>query len=138
LSCFGQRERHHAADSRRKVRQKLRQGAFAALAALVWVLPLPLAYLIGVAVLGHWDRCNIGINASANSLTMLFFVLPLLLLGLYLAGGLAHATAARVLGHRRAWAPLAAAAAMGGTAALAGWLLAVGPTWSGYPTYCIS
>lgn len=119
------------------MRHKLRQGAFAALAALVWLLPLPLAYLIGVAVLGHWDRCNIGINASANSLTMLFFVLPLLLLGLYLAGGLAHAAAARRLGYRRAWAPLAAGAAMVGTATVAGWLLALGPTWSGYPTQCI-
>jgi hypothetical protein len=137
LSCVRQRERRHATDPRSKVRQRLRQGGFAALAALVWLLPLPLAYLVDVAVLGRWNRCNIGVNASANSLTVLFFVLPLLLLGLYLAGGLAHAAAARLLGSRRAWAPLAAAA-MGGTAALAGWLLAVGPTWSGYPTYCVS
>jgi hypothetical protein len=82
---------------------------------------------------------------------MLFFVLPLLLLGLYLAGGLAHAAAARLLGYRRAvgdlvdspsairaWASLAAGAAMVGTATVAGWLLALGPTWSGYPAHCIS
>jgi hypothetical protein len=118
------------------MRQNLRQGAFAALAALVWLLPLPLAYLVIVAVLGHWDRCDIGVNASANSLTMLFFVLPVLLLGLYLAGGLAHAIAARLVGRSGGWALLATVAAMGGAAALAGWLLAIEPTWSGYPTSC--
>ena len=89
-----------------------------------------------MAVLGHWDRCDIGVNGSANSLTMLFLVLPVLLLGLYLAGGLAHAIAARLVGRSEEWALLATVAAMGGTAALAGWLLAVGPTWAGYPTSC--
>jgi hypothetical protein len=83
----------------------------AALSALGWLLPFPLTDLVLSAAARYWDGCEIGINAAANSFTLLYLVGPVLLLGLYAVGGLGYVVGPRVLGRDEAWSALLAAAA---------------------------
>ena len=110
---------------------RLRLGGMVALGALAWLLPFPLTCLALSAVARYWDRCQIGINASANSFTLLYLVAPVLLFGLYAVSGLAYVVSARVLRRDGVWPALLAVAATLSAAVVAGWMLAVGPTWIG-------
>lgn len=77
----------------------MRPGAVLA-ALLYWLLPIPVALLVLGLISRFQEYHDLGVNMGANNAVLLFFVGPVLLLGLYAVAALALALLRRWLPSR--------------------------------------
>jgi len=123
--------------------------AAAVATTLMLLLAFPLVYLVIIAASRYWERCEIGINANANVLWLLFGKAPLLVVEQYAACGLAWALTIGIVAltcRRRTLSPtglvvlvlgVGVVAMLAATVAQA-WMVTAEPFRASYPTDCAS